>query len=150
MTIYREKLWPTPWLYVSTALVLPAALLVFLPINVFVGIGAGIVLYGACVVILLATTPTIEVTNDLFVAGKARLPVSIVGATEAFTGDEARAERGPRLDSRSWLLIRGWVSPIVKIEVLDVKDPVPYWLVSTRHPEALVSALESAKTAVAG
>jgi len=31
-----------------------------------------------------------------------------------------------------------------------VKDPVPYWLVSSRHPEALVSAVESAKTAVAG
>jgi len=38
MTIYREKLWPAPWLFISTALVIPASLLVFLPINQLAGI----------------------------------------------------------------------------------------------------------------
>ncbi|MCU1417394.1 MAG: hypothetical protein JWP32_1568, partial [Schumannella sp.] len=28
---YRERLWPAPWVFLSTALVIPASLLVFLP-----------------------------------------------------------------------------------------------------------------------
>ena len=30
---YRERLWPAPWVFIATALVIPASLLVFLPIS---------------------------------------------------------------------------------------------------------------------
>ena len=46
-----------------------------------------------------------------------------------------------------WLLIRGWVSPVVRIELSDPSDPTPYWIVSTRSPAALVAAIASAKAA---
>ena len=49
MILYRERLWPAPWLFLATALVIPASLLVFLPINVTVGIVTAIVLYAGCV-----------------------------------------------------------------------------------------------------
>jgi hypothetical protein len=144
MTNYRERLWPAPWLFISTALVIPASLLVFLPINTTVGIVVAIVLYLAVVGALILGSPVIEVTADAFRAGQATLPLSIVGTVEAFEGEEARAERGPRLDARTWLLIRGWVSPVVKIQNLDERDSAPYWVVSTRHPEAVVAALSAA------
>jgi hypothetical protein len=54
-------------------------------------------------------------------------------------------ERGQRLDARAWLLIRGWISPVVKIEVLDAADPAPYWLVSTRKPDAVIDAINRAR-----
>ena len=38
---YRERLWPSPGMFISTALVIPASLLVFLPINMVVGIVRG-------------------------------------------------------------------------------------------------------------
>src|SRR5690606_10894103 len=31
---YRERLWPAPWIFLASALVIPASLLVFLPISV--------------------------------------------------------------------------------------------------------------------
>ena len=147
VTPYREKLWPAPWLFISTALVIPASLLVFLPINPNVGVVVAVALYAACVAALIAGSPVLEVTETEFRAGRARLPLKIVGSAAAFHGDEAQLERGQRLDARAWLLIRGWISPVVRIEVLDKTDPAPYWLVSTRRPDAVIQAIAEAKRA---
>jgi hypothetical protein len=144
--LYRERLWPSPWLFVATALVIPASLLVFLPINVVAGIVSAVVLYAGCVGLLVFGSPVIEVTATTFVAGRSRLPISVIGAVEGFSGVEAQLERGQRLDARAWLVIRGWVSPVVKVLLLDERDPTPYWIVSTRHPDALVSAIAKAKS----
>lgn len=142
MTIYRERLWPSVWLYLATALIIPASLLVFLPINPIVGVIAAIVLYLAVVGFLLAQSPVIAVTGTELIAGRARLPLSVVSQTEAFRGDEAQLERGQRLDARAWLLLRGWVGPVLRIQLDDPADPTPYWLVSTRRPEELAAALK--------
>lgn len=147
MTIYRERVWPSPWIYVSTSLVIPASLIVFLPINFMAGVIVAIVLYASCVAILIATAPKIAVTGEHFVAGRAKLPLRFVGTVEFFRGEEATLARGRQLDSRAWLLIRGWVDPVVRVEVLDKNDPTPYWVVSTRHPEELVAAIATARAA---
>ncbi len=145
MTIYRERLWPAVWLFLSTALVIPASLLVFLPINETVGVVVAAVLYLGCVGLLLLAAPVVEVTSTEFVAGKARVPLELVASAAGFTGSEASAERGQRLDARAWLLIRGWIDPVVRVELNDANDPVPYWLVSTRCPDELIAAIDEAK-----
>lgn len=147
MTLYREKLWPAAWLYISTALVMPASLLVFLPINGTVGVVVAIVLYAGCVIALIGGSPVIRVTDSELWAGKAHIALSDVGALTGFLGAEAQQERGPRLDARAWLLIRGWVSPVVRIEIADESDPAPYWLVSTRQPDAVIDAVTRARAA---
>ncbi len=146
MQLYRERLWPSAWVFVSTALVIPASLLVFLPINPTAGVWTAVVLYAGCVVALVATSPVIEVTDAQITAGRARLPVGLAGPPEAFEKQEATLERGQRLDARAWLVIRGWVSPVVKIPVTDPADPAPYWLVSTRRPARLADAIERARS----
>lgn len=138
---YRERLWPAWWVYLATGLVIPASLLVFLPISQIAGYVAAVVLYGAIVVILLATAPVIEVTDAELRVGRARIERRFLGRTTAHVGPEAVAERGTRLDARAWLKLRGWISGVVRIELDDADDPTPYWLVSTRRPEQLAAAL---------
>ena len=145
MTYYRERLWPSVWIYLATALVVPASVLVFMPINQLVGILTGVALYLGIVGLLTATAPLLLVTEHQLVAGRASLPLSLVGETAAFEGDEATLERGQRLDARAWLLIRGWIAPVVKVTVADETDPAPYWLVSSRNPESLIAAVTTAK-----
>jgi hypothetical protein len=145
VTFYREKLWPAPWLFISTALVIPASLLVFLPIDFRVGIVTAVVLYAGCVTSLLLGAPVIEVTASEFRAGRAHLPLDVVGTVIGYRADEAQLERGQRLDARAWLLIRGWISPVVKVELTDETDPAPYWLVSTRQPDAVIDAIAKAR-----
>ena len=141
--IYRERLWPAPWVFIATALVIPASLLVFLPISTIAGVICAIVLYGAIVITLLVTTPTVEVTADSFAAGRAHLPLTAVAAAEAFEGVDATAQRGTRLDARAWLLLRGWIPGVVRVQLDDPSDPTPYWLVSTRRPKQLAAALST-------
>jgi len=138
---YRERLWPAPWLFLATALVIPASFLVFLPISVPAGIATAIGLYAGCVILLFVAAPVIEVNNGELRAGRARLPLDVIATAEGFDGAEATLERGQRLDARAWLLIRGWVSPVAKVSLDDANDPTPYWLLSTRRPAELVAAL---------
>jgi len=48
---------------------------------------------------------------------------------------------GPDADVRAYLLLRPYLKRSVKVTVRDERDPTPYWLVSTRHPEHLVTAI---------
>ncbi len=150
MSTYREKLWPAPWLFIGTALVIPASLLVFLPINQTVGIVVAIALYAGCVGLLISAAPVIEVTATQFIAGRARVPLTLVGSATAHHGEDARLERGQKLDARAWLLIRGWIDPVVRISLTDPNDPTPYWLVSTRRPAAVIAALDEVKQRTPG
>ena len=141
---YRERLWPSWWVFLATALVIPASLLVFLPISELAGIVSAVVLYAAIVVVLLATSPVIEVTDGMLRVGRARIERSFLGAASGHSGADAVAERGTRLDARAYLVLRGWVPGVVRIEITDPADPTPYWLVSTTRPEELAAVLDSA------
>ncbi|HTL41845.1 MAG TPA: DUF3093 domain-containing protein [Pseudolysinimonas sp.] len=140
---YRERLWPSPWVFLSTALVIPASLLVFLPISPPLGVVAAVILYAAILVVLLATTATIEVTASTFRAGRAHIERRLISAVHAYQGADATAERGVRLDARAWLLVRGWIPGVVRVELADPEDPTPYWVVSSRRPDELAAALSS-------
>ena len=141
--VYRERLWPTPTIFVVAALVMPASLAVFLPISVVAGIVTAVVLYSGCVVLLVIGSPTIRVVDGELRAGRARLPLRFAGDAAAYRASAATEQRGRLLDARAWLVIRGWIDPVVKIAVTDPDDPTPYWLVSSRHPDALVRAISS-------
>jgi hypothetical protein len=141
VTVYRERLWAPPALYLATALVVPASLLVFLPISVTAGVVVAIGMELAVLVLLWVLAPVIEVTETEFRAGRAHLPRTVVGEVEGFTGAAATSQRGPQLDARAWTLFRGYVHGVVKVEVRDDADPTPYWLVSVRRPDAVARAL---------
>ncbi len=63
MPDYREKLWPTPWIYIATLLLVPASILVLAPVSLPAGIATGIILYLAAVGSLSLTAPVIEVRD---------------------------------------------------------------------------------------
>jgi len=148
MPEYHEKLWPAPWLFLATALVIPASLIVFAPISMTAGIITAIVLYAGCVLLLILSSPTLDVHDGRLTCGPAQISVTMLGEAQPFSDAEATQERGPRLDARAWLLVRGWVQPVVRIPILDPADPAPYWLVSTRHPQKLAAAINGSRRPV--
>ena len=148
MPDYREKLWPSPWLFIVTALVIPASLLVFMPISTLAGILTGVGLYLGCVLLLILGSPSVQVADGVLTAGRARIDTSLLGEAVAFEGAEATAERGPKLDARAWLLIRGWIAPVVRIPLVDPTDPSPYWLVSSRQPQKMAAAINGSRRPV--
>jgi hypothetical protein len=139
--LYRERLWPARWILIATLLVVPASALVFAPLSWTLGIVVGVALYLGCVALYAVAGVPVEVTDETFRAGRARIERRFISGATAFTGTEATAERGPRLDARAFLLLRGGVDGLVRVELSDPADPTPYWLVSTRNPDLLVSKL---------
>ena len=125
----------------ATLLVIPASALTFAPLSWLVGIGVGVLLYAGCVGLYVLAGVPLEVTAEDFRAGRARIDLAHIGEATAFTGPDATAQRGPELDARAWLLLRGGVSGVVRVAITDPRDPTPYWLVSTRNPDRLVSEL---------
>ena len=107
---YRERLWPTTWMYLAAALLIPGSLLVFLPVSEIAGIVSAIVLFGAAVAAMILWGPVLEVENGVFRAGTARISLEYVGEPVGFRREEATAARGVNLDARAWLCIRGWSS----------------------------------------
>ena len=145
MPEYREKLWPSPWLFVIIALVIPASLLVFLPISLLVGVLTAAGLYLGSAALLVLASPTVLVSEGTLTAGRASIETGLLGEAVAFEGAEATLERGQRLDARAWLMLRGWVTPVVRIPLQDPADPAPYWLVSSRHPQKMAAAINGSR-----
>ena len=113
------------------------------PISIWAGITAAIVLFVIISVLLVLSTPSITVTRTTLKVGRATIERGFLGKATAFRGKEATAERGTRLNGLAFLCIRGWVDPVVRIEIEDPSDRTPYWLTSTRHPEQLIAALNA-------
>ncbi|MBP2585298.1 hypothetical protein J3A78_005776 [Streptomyces sp. PvR006] len=87
----------------------------------------------------------IRVVAGSLVAGDARIPVSALGRAEALDAEEARAWRTYKADPRAFMLMRGYVTRAVRIEVTDPSDPTPYVYLSSREPEELVAALDAVR-----
>ena len=141
--VFSEKLWPSPWVWLIALGLSGAGILVFAPISIGAGITAAAVLFAIMVVLLVLSTPSIRVTDRVLQVGRASIERSFVGQAEVFRGPEATAERGTRLNGLAYLCIRGWIDPVVRIEITDPSDRTPYWLASSRRPEKLVAALSA-------
>lgn len=139
--LFSEKLWPNFWIWLVAAGLAAAGILVFAPISMAAGITAAVVLFAILAVLLILSTPSITVTAATLRVGRATIERRFVGAATAFRGAEATAERGTRLNGLAFMCIRGWIDPVVRIEITDPSDRTPYWLASTRHPDELVTAL---------
>ena len=139
--IYSERLWPSPWVWLLVLGAAAASIVTFAPIDVFIGFAAAAVIALVLVTLLVLSTPRILVTPTTLTVGRATIERRYLGAVSAYTGDEATEQRGTALNGLAYLCIRGWISPVVRIEVTDPEDRTPYWLASTRRPEQFAAAL---------
>jgi hypothetical protein len=83
----------------------------------------------------------VQVADGELRAGEARLPLRYVGRVDVVPREDKQVALGPELDPAAFLMHRAWIGPVVRIEVTDPDDDTPYWIVSTRDPDALVKAL---------
>ena len=147
---YRERLWPSVGVWLVIPLIGAGATLAVLPVSEPAAAVAAAAVMALLVVWAVRSSPVVTVAAGHLVAGRARIPVDLLGPVTCWRGDDARWQRGPLLDARAYLLLRGWVDPVLRVELCDPQDPTPYWLVSTRSPERLDEALTRARASSAG
>lgn len=143
MDTYRERLVaPLSWWVVAVAFGLICGWLMLVATSASIAIGtavvatlvAGALVWGYGSVVVEAGPHGLRV-------GPAHLPLAHVGAVEALDPRGFREQLGPHADARAWLRTRPYIEAGVRVEVADPSDPTPYWLVSSRRPQALAAAL---------
>lgn len=144
---YRERLRaPLRWWLLSAGLAGSIWLAYDVPYGPAVSLPVGLgVLALAAIWLIVYGRVLVAVGPDGFTAGRARLPAWAIGDISALDAEAARTARGRDADPRAYLLIRSYAPCAVRVDVDDPDDPVPYWLVSTRHPERLATALRSTR-----
>ncbi len=146
---YRERLWvPWWWWPLGFALATVIAYEVDLGIRSLPGWLPFAVLFAVATAVLLwLGRVEVRVTADdggvELWAGDAHLPVTVVSRSAEIARTAKSAALGRQLDPAAYVLHRAWVGPMVLLVLDDADDPTPYWLVSCRHPERVLSALRS-------
>jgi hypothetical protein len=141
--VYRERLTPAWWIWAcAPGLGLGVALSVA-KISILWGVVTALLVTGALLALLVRSTPTVSVAGGVLVAGRARIPIRLTGAVQVLDTAAMRHAHGPGLDARAYLCLRGWVPTGVRIQLTDPMDRTPYWLVSSRRPDALAAALRA-------
>lgn len=142
-TAYAERLSvPLRWWVQGTMLVASlwlATVVALPPAASWLVTGTALVLLGT--LLLSYGSARIEVADGRLRAGRARIHLGHVGGATALDADAARRLAGVEADARAYLLLRPYLKRAVRVEITDPADPAPYWLISTRHPDALAAAL---------
>ncbi|ANW64424.1 hypothetical protein BCA37_13200 [Mycobacterium sp. djl-10] len=146
---YRERLW-VPWWWSLPGFGLAA--LIALEVNQGVQSLADwvafVVLFAvAAAALLWMSRAEVSVvshgdTVELW-AGPAHLPASVISRSAEIPRSAKSAALGRQLDPAAYVLHKAWVGPMALVVLDDPDDPTPYWLVSCRHPDRLLSALRS-------
>ncbi|MBB2942377.1 hypothetical protein FB565_002090 [Actinoplanes lutulentus] len=105
--------WPT------YAVVIPLCLALMLPLNR----------------LRVAVTPTEFQVDD------ARLPVAVISDVIALDAAGKREALGVGAHPSAFVVQRPWIGTAVQVLLDDPQDPTPYWVVSTRKPVELATAL---------
>jgi len=140
--IYRERLSvPLRWWFIAAAGVAVGGAEVFAGFNWRVAL----IVYAALAVPMTALlwgmgSTTITVDASALHAGKRTLPVDEMSAVAVLDRDETRRWLGPGGDPAGHVVARGFVHEALLIRLVD-PSTTPYWLVSTRHPQQLLSVL---------
>lgn len=142
---YRERVLPSVVSLWSVLLIVPTAWLTLLPFSAKIGPNTGLVLGVVFAVGVLASiwfaSPMIELDARGFSVGDATLPISVIAGYEIVPPERAFEERGHKLDPRAYVRFQLSVNSLIKLQIEDLQDTTPYWLIATRNPQAIVDTL---------
>lgn len=151
--LYSERQW-VPWYWWAAGLGLVLLLSAQFALNrnqwwfiiPFVVVGA---LTAWFLVWLSRTVVRVELDPDgtrwLSVEG-ANLPSSVVSRSMVVPASARQNALGRQLDPAAYLVSHPWVQEHVLLVLDDPQDPTPYWMVSSRDPEALLEAFVPGQT----
>jgi hypothetical protein len=141
--VYTERLRPSLWAW-------PAALMVDLIVGFEVLLGFermpawlpfAFLLPLTAAVLLWAGRIRVTVTADELRVDDARLPLTVISDVVALDAAGKREALGVGAHPLAFIIQRPWIGPAVQIVLDDPADPTPFWVISTRHPVELATAL---------
>lgn len=149
MGTYRERLGvpASYWLLAVPLVILLGSEGYFFAGGYFPALGMGALLIIVAAFLLRWGGTTIEVADGVLRAGRDVLPLSTAAEVIALSERQAARLRGPQADPAAHLLLRPYLKRAVCVRLAAADGQAPYWLVATRHPERLATAIDHARQA---
>ncbi len=143
--VYRESM-RTPWWWYGVALGVAALLAAefhMSGVRLTDWIPFGALLPLSVVVVWSLGRGALEITGDEVRTRGAHLPLRYVSGAVALDANTLRRVVGREGDPAAFVSIRAWIGPGVQVWLDDPDDPVPYWILSSRHPQQVVDAIRA-------
>lgn len=143
--LFRERLTvPIIWWVLAGLFALSVLLAVGAYLGPVWGVGTSVatLLIGAA--IFGSASLVISVDAQETHVGRASIEHAYVADCRALNAEETRRRAGVEADARAHMVLRPYIKTAVEIGLNDPDDPVPYWIVSTRHPQQLAAAMQDA------
>jgi hypothetical protein len=144
--VYREVL-RTPWWWYIVGLVVASLLAGEFHVAGFHltdWIPFGTLLPLSVVIVWWLGRSRLEISGGEVRVRGAHLPVEYVSGSVSLDTRTLRRVVGREGDPAAFVSIRPWIGPGVQLWLDDPEDPTPYWVVSSRHPERVITALRAA------
>ena len=143
--LFRERLTvPIMWWLLAGLF----SLSVLIAIGAYLGatwaVGTSFATFFVAAAIFGSASIMIRVDENEIHVGRATIERAYIAACQALSPEETRRRTGVEADARAHMVLRPYIKTAVEITLEDPVDPVPYWLVSTRHPRRLAAALQDA------
>jgi hypothetical protein len=137
---------PVSWWVVTAGLVglFGAEIHIGLPLGWKIGTYVVLGLVAAALLLFFGSA-RVRVTSGELWAGRARLPLRVVGRVDVLGREELRRALGRDADPTAYRLVPPWLRRGVRIQVDDPAEKTPYWLVGSRRPEELAAAVQEAR-----
>ncbi|GAA1489574.1 DUF3093 domain-containing protein [Brachybacterium sacelli] len=143
--LFRERVLPTPGVWVVVVLLGSIFGLVMVPLDLTLAIVVGAACVVIAIVLAVLYSPVLEVAGGRFRLGRAQIEVSLLGEPEELRGEDWQHTVGQGFEPLAHHCVRGWVRSGIRVEVLDEDDPTSAWVASTRRPDDLALALRTAQ-----
>jgi hypothetical protein len=145
--LFRERLTvPTIWWVLAGLFSLSVLLAVGVYLGAVWGVGVSVATMLVAIAIFASASTVISVDANQIRIGRASIDHAYIAGCRALDAEQTRRRAGVEADARAHLVLRPYIKTAVEITLDDDDDPVPYWLVSTRHPQQLAAALHRASS----
>jgi hypothetical protein len=143
--LFRERLTvPVIWWVLASLFSLSVLVAVGAYLGPTWGFGTAAVTMLLAGAIFVSASIVISVDARELRMGRAIIEHVYISGCRPLDAEATRRRAGVEADARAHLVLRPYVKTAVEITLNDPNDPVPYWLVSTRHPQQLAAAQREA------
>jgi hypothetical protein len=143
--LFRERLSvPIIWWVLAGLFALSVLVAVGAYLGPTWGLGTSVATFLVAAAMFGSAAIVISVEKQEVRVGRASIEHAYIATCRALNAEETRRRTGVEADARAHLVLRPYIKTTVEITLDDIEDPVPYWLVSTRHPQRLAAALQDA------
>ncbi|GAA2621801.1 DUF3093 domain-containing protein [Paractinoplanes durhamensis] len=143
---YTERLGVSPWAWaaaVAVDLIVGVEVLLSFP-SMPAWVPFAVLAPLTAAVLLRAGRITVTVTAGELRVDDARLPLSVIADVIALDAAGKRESLGVGSHPMAFIIQRPWIGPAVQVLLDDPADPTPFWVISTRRPVELATALLNA------